>query len=500
MTDAQLQASLTSTLPPRQLLRQAKLLVLLEAAGLIVAIALLDWLVSDAVPMGWLYLLPMALAATVLPRLWLGLLACLCTGLAECFDGYAWDWISGAPRDVLYFSAFGGAAFFVHSVVRGRQAAAHHLRALEEEMAARQDAEEQLRVLVENSPVAVFTADVTGNVLLANEAADRLFGLERGALAGQSFAPFLPPLLELPTLRTPAAGAPVFHTAMQCRGHRAGGEIFQADVWFSTYGTSTGPRLAVFVADTSEDLRDREEASLNQLLTGSRILVGAVSHEVRNVCAAIAVVHENLRRSHSVTGALAGSKDFEALGTLVLALERIASVELREAANQRAAVDLHSLLEELQIVIEPALRDAGIALRWELPRRLPAVWADRQSLLQVLLNLTKNSQHALEERPAAQGERAITLRITCEAARVLIAVADTGPGVPYPEFLFKPFQQQARASGLGLYLSRALMRSFSGDLHYQPSGPGMAAGATFIVELARAPGALDGDGTDGGRS
>ncbi len=466
------------------LTRRRLLSVLLQASALVGAIAALDVLVSDAVPLGWLYLAPVALAATVLPRLPLLLLAGACTVLAECFDGYPWDWLSGAPRDVLYFSSFAGAALFVHGVVRGRRSSAQNLRALQEEMVARQDAEEQLRVLVENSPVAVFTADAAGTVLLANEAADRLFALERGSLPGKSFAPFLPPLLELPRLRAPAPGAPVFHTAMQCRGHRANGEIFQADVWFSTYGTGTGPRLAVFVADSSEDLRDREETSLHQLLTGSRILVGAVSHEVRNVCAAIAVVHENLRRS----GALAASKDFEALGTLVLALERIASVELREAANQLAAVDLHSLLEEVQIVIAPSLREDEIALEWHVPRRLPAVWADRQSLLQVLLNLVKNSRHALEEYAGTGRERSITFRVSPlegAAPRVSIAVSDTGGGVPHPEFLFKPFQQQARAAGLGLYLSRALMRSFSGDLHHQPGPPG--TGATFVVEIAAAP-------------
>ncbi len=475
-------ASPTHVLPSRfklatGALRRAPLSVLVQAAALLLAIIALDILVSDAVPFAWLYLLPMALAATVLPRVPLLLLAVFCTVMAECFDGYNWDWLSGAPRDALYFSSFAGAALFVHGVVRGRRAAAEHLRVLQEQMRARQDAEEQLRVLVEHSPMAVFTADAAGRVLLANEAADRLFALDRGALAGQSFAPFLPPLLELPTLRAPMPGDPVFHTAMQCRGRRANGEIFQADVWFSTYGTTTGPRLAVFVADSSEDLRDREEASLHQLLTGSRILVGAVSHEVRNVCAAIAVVHENMRRSGTLAGALSGSKDFEALGTLVLALERIASVELREAANQLAAIDLLSLLEEVQIVIAPALREEEIELRWELPLSLPAVWADRQSLLQVLLNLVKNSQRALEEVP---GKREIHFRIEKEAARVLIHVADTGPGVRHPEFLFRPFQQQAHTTGLGLYLSRALMRSFGGDLHYQPA----SAGAIFAVELA----------------
>ena len=53
--------------------------------------------------------------------------------------------------------------------------------------------------------------------------------------------------------------------------------------------------------------------------------MGAVSHEVRNVCGAIAVVHENLARNNS----LAHNKDFEDLGTLIETLEKIAGLELR---------------------------------------------------------------------------------------------------------------------------------------------------------------------------
>ena len=145
---------------------------------------------------------------------------------------------------------------------------------------------------------------------------------------------------------------------MQCRGQRQDGEAFLADIWFSTYRTSVGSRLAAMVVDTSEDLRTREEFSLHQLLAASRILVGAVSHEVRNVCGAIAVVHENLARS----GALAQNKDFEALGTLVLALEKIAAMDLRQTANQATSVDLQALLEELRIVVEPSLREKDIEL------------------------------------------------------------------------------------------------------------------------------------------
>jgi signal transduction histidine kinase len=227
------------------------------------------------------------------------------------------------------------------------------------------------------------------------------------------------------------------------------------------------------VVDTSQDVRDREEENLHHLLAGSRILVGAVSHEVRNVCGAIAVVHENLARG----GALKNNKDFEALGTLVLVLERIASMDLRQVAEQPIRVDLHSFFEELRIIIGPGLREKGIEERWELEAELPMVWADRQSLMQVFLNLIRNSEAAM----AAQITRLLKITTSADSARVFVSVVDTGSGIDHPELLFKPFQRKSKHVGLGLYLSRALMRSFGGDLRYHPAGEG----TVFIVELAR---------------
>jgi two-component system sensor kinase FixL len=224
--------------------------------------------------------------------------------------------------------------------------------------------------------------------------------------------------------------------------------------------------------DSSEDMRSREEFNLHQLMAGSRILVGAVSHEIRNVCGAIAVVHQNLARS----GALAQNKDFEALGTLILALEKIAAMELRQTANQAAGLDLPSLLEELRIIVEPALREGGIEVHWSVEPGLPRVWADRQSLMQVFLNLIKNSERAM----ANQARRVMTVSARAEKERIVIEFRDTGGGVRNPERLFRPFQQGAQATGLGLYLSRAFMRTFRGDLRYEPE----PEGSSFIVELS----------------
>ena len=451
------------------LLRGGPKAVLLRAGLMIGLIAFADWRIEGNIPLGFLYLFPMLLVGSALNRTKIAAVAALCTFLTEAFDSFEWSAQTGIPRDILVFSAFFGMGLFVYEVVRGQRIEREHLLVIERESEARREAEEQLKVLVESSPAAIFTANAEGSVLLANEAAHRLFGLAPGTLPGSSILQYLPPLANVPV---PQQDGSSFRTVMQCRGRREDGQAFLADVWFSTYGTSIGPRLAAMVVDTSEDLRNREEFSLHQLLAASRVLVGAVSHEVRNVCGAIAVVHENLAR----IGSLAQNKDFEALGTLILTLEKIAAMDLRQTKDQAAGVDLTSLLEELRIIIEPSLRENGVEVQWTIEAGIPSVWADRQSLMQVFLNLVKNSERALLN----QTRRELAISAKAEKQRITVRFQDTGGGVANPDRLFRPFQQEAQATGLGLYLSRAFMRSFQGDLRYEPE----PHGSSFIVELS----------------
>jgi len=296
---------------------------------------------------------------------------------------------------------------------------------------------------------------------MANLAAHRLLEFEPETLIGESIIPFLPILATVPAADE---STPSFRTAMQCRGRRRDGNVFLADIWFSTYRTKSGARLAAMMIDSSEDLRDREESSLQQLLAGSRLAVGAVSHEIRNVCGAISVVYANLSRNDR----LARNEDFLALGTLVEGLKRIATLELRQTAGNQelSRVDLYQLLEELRIVTESPLRESGVSVQWNLPDHLPSVWADHHNLLQVLLNLVKNSQRAMRHKEIKE----LRISASFEGERVVLRVCDTGSGVVNPERLFQPFQPGAEAAGLGLYLSRALARAFKGDLRYEP-GP-----------------------------
>ena len=51
-----------------------------------------------------------------------------------------------------------------------------------------------------------------------------------------------------------------------------------------------------------------------------------------------------------------------------------------------------------------------------------------------------------------------------------------------PSILFEPFKSETGHTGIGLYISRAILRSYGGDLKYEPSD----RGATFLLELALA--------------
>jgi len=444
---------------------------LIRAGIMIAAIALVDWLVVGEIPLGFLYLAPMLIVGTVLQPWQIGAIAGLCTFLAEIFDDLPWTLRTGLSREVLYFAAFFGTGLFVREVSRNRRIALEQLREIERQIDARREAEEQMRSLIESSPAAIVTTEADGKVLMANEAAHRLLCVPQGELPGKTIHHYLPSLTNV--IRHEGSRQ-YFRSVMQARGQRDDGETFLADICFSTYRTNAGPRLTAMVLDTSEEFRTQEVLGLHQLLAGSRIVIGAVSHEIRNVSGAIAAVHQNLAHS----GLLAGSKDFDALGNLISALERIASINLRQSSNQATEVDLVALIDELKIVVTPSLEEESIRAHWTVEPGLPPVWADRPSLMQVFLNLITNSIRALSKGPNGL----LSVSAKNSGSQVVVEVADNGGGVVRPEHLFRPFQAGAEATGLGLYLSRAFMRSFGGELHYHP----IPNGACFVVNLTPA--------------
>jgi two-component system, LuxR family, sensor kinase FixL len=455
----------------RRILHSRRRTVLALSAVLIALIAVIDLQIELNATLGFLYLFPLVLLGTALNGPSLIAVAIGCTLLSDRLDPFSGE--TELARDLLIFLTLATSGLLSLAVTRGYRREMESLERLQKEAVARRAAEEQLEFLVESSPAAVLTMTADGEILLANPAAHRLLGVAAGVLPGRRITRYVPALGSIPSIEETAR---IFRTEMQTRGQRENGEIFLADVFFSTYSTPAGPRLAALLIDGSEHFREREEASLQQLLVGSRILVAAVSHEVRNVCGAIGMVHENLVRQ----GNLAGNQDFEALGSLVETLNKIASLELKQSARatEESSTDLREVLTDLRIVLEPYCEESDIELRWNIPDGVFLAQADRHSLLQVLLNVTKNSQRALESMPPA-ARKAIDISVIPGPGAVSVRIADSGPGIPPGQKLFQPLQKGADATGLGLYLSRAFMRSFRGDLRYDPG----QSGCCFVLEL-----------------
>jgi PAS domain S-box-containing protein len=428
----------------------------LLAVGLIGIVALVDWRVELDVAFGFLYVFPLMLLGTVLPRWGILVVAAFCTTFADLFDPYPFVAAVSIPHDILVFTSLAGTGFFAHAVTRSRRLA--------------MEAEEQFEFLVKTSPVAILTMTGDGEILLANAAAHRLFRTPPGTLPGRTISRYMPALTRIASR---AEDGKTIQSAMQGRGERDTGEGFLAEVFFATYQTALGRRVAAVIVDISEALRERELTGLDQLLAGSRILVSAMFHEVRNVCSAMAINYETLARS----GLLTGNKNFEALGALLGTLTRVAATELRQRPgdSEATAIDLGELIADLRLVLDPFCEEAGITLHWDIAANLPPVWADRHRLLQVLLNLMRNSERALVDREVKQ----IDVMASVSDDLVSLRVTDNGPGLSPTDHLFEPFQHGAEATGLGLYLSRALLRSFQGELRHEPA----PSGCSFVIEL-----------------
>ena len=117
----------------------------------------------------------------------------------------------------------------------------------------------------------------------------------------------------------------------------------------------------------------------------------------------------------------------------------------------------------------------------DVPNDLPAIRADRQRTLQILLNIVSNACKFTD-----RGR--ITIRARQHAEHVLIAIEDTGPGIDPAdeERVFGAFKQTATGqktgggTGLGMPISRVLAEKHGGRLWFDST---IGHGTTFHVEL-----------------
>ncbi len=183
--------------------------------------------------------------------------------------------------------------------------------------------------------------------------------------------------------------------------------------------------------------------------------------------------------------ALARIKSSEAhLLGLIEDVLNFAKIEAGRVVFDVRPVPVKELVEELDALLEPQIREKGISYhRQDAPDETALV--DAEKTRQVLLNLLSNAV----KFTAAGG--CISISFATREREVEIRITDTGSGIPLDkqEAIFEPFVQVHRAytsthggTGLGLAISRDLARAMGGDLEVE-SAPD--EGSTFVLKLPR---------------
>ena len=247
-------------------------------------------------------------------------------------------------------------------------------------------------------------------------------------------------------------------------------------------------RVATHFNQMTRVLRDRAEEQGRFAAAGE--LLAGVAHEVNNPLMAIAA-HAELRLADTDL-----SDEARVEMQSILRQARRASKLLRgllrfvRAGEKRAArVNLNDVVRSAIDLVSYRFTVDEVSIEERLDPSLPPVHGDPNRLEQVLVNLLSNALDALR---GVRPPRRLVVDSFVEQGRVCVAVTDNGPGVAaeIADRLFRPFAttKGRRGTGLGLYISRQLIREAAGDLGLDTvRASGEKRGARFLLWLPAAP-------------
>ncbi len=352
--------------------------------------------------------------------------------------------------------------------------------------------------LYDNTAVGIALADRDGRILSANPALQKMLGYGKDEIVGVS-------LVEITEESQRALTEQNVHGLfdgelpayqVQKRYEKKNGGFLWGNVSASRIPAvdQDGPMLAVIV----EDITSRKEAEQSLAATRSELarvsrfttmgeLVASIAHEVNQPLAAVItnsgaalrwLALETPNYEEVVAALHRVNRDATQAGKVIARIRKF----LRAGEIKRERIPVPRLLDELLLMLQTVLVEAGVQVSVDISPDLPPLLADQVQLQQVLLNLLINGIDAMRDK--AGGERSLSVTVSGdEAGGSFFSVQDRGTGVPAgtAEKVFNAlFSTKQDGLGMGLAISRTIVENHGGRLWLDAD---IEEGARFVFNI-----------------
>ncbi len=219
--------------------------------------------------------------------------------------------------------------------------------------------------------------------------------------------------------------------------------------------------------------------------------VANVSHELKTPLTSIRLFAEMLRDNRQPDRAKRGMyldimiSETERLTRLINNVLDFTRMSKGKKKYNPRETDLVGLCKDILKIQGSRLEHMGFSVTLQAPGEPIPAKIDEEALKQVIINLLSNAEKYSTRR------KSIELKVSKNADTVKIDILDRGPGIPLhlKEKVFREFYRvddsltgAATGSGLGLSISRRILRDHGGDIHYSPRTGG---GSRFRITIPR---------------
>jgi PAS domain S-box-containing protein len=350
----------------------------------------------------------------------------------------------------------------------------------------RMQGDASFRSLLEAAPDAIVVATSEGRIVVVNIQAEKIFGYRREELLGQAVELLVPERFrgQHPGHRQAFASQGKVRPmgiGLELYGRRRDGAEFPVEISLSPLQTEQGVLICSVIRDITarRELETQLEASRAQVVSSARLsalgmMAGGVAHEINNPLGIIHAYASNLLEM-ARDGEISATEVEKTSQRIVETAERIGSIvkSLRHISRQGdedpiQPASLQVLIERVLELSRERFRLHTIGLTCSAIEPQLQVPCREVQIAQVMLNLLQNAFDAVAE---GSGERWVEVNVSQGKDSVVIAVSDSGPGIPAairgrimePFFTTKPV---GKGTGLGLSLSRSIARGHGGDLTF----------------------------------